>query len=222
MEGACSLDGLTHWHEIRESYWSRPWPWMLFLSWFSPKSISIHLEKVWEKQRSRCWDFNRQSSPIFLKICFVPLGFYERPIAGPVCTNQKKSKEDFCFYKIKICFTVSPQATRVAPPGSSPRNCIWHLSITTLQLWTVSVRICALSQFIWCIPCKMHPKIFSVSRISTFALMKDFIGTYFWIVGETIMMILIEIKINRIKVYDLIMRFGTYEKVKNGKELLIS
>lgn len=68
----------------------------------------------------------------------------------------------------------------------------------------------------------MHPKIFSVSRISTFALMKDFIGTYFWIVGETIMMILIEIKINRIKVYDLIMRFGTYEKVKNGKELLIS
>lgn len=36
------------------------------------------------------------------------------------------------------------------------------------------------------------------------------------------MMILIEIKINRIKVYDLIMRFGTYEKVKNGKELLIS
>lgn len=68
----------------------------------------------------------------------------------------------------------------------------------------------------------MHPKIFSVSMISTFALMKDFIGTYFWIVGETIMMILIEIKINRIKVYDLIMRFGTYEKVKNGKELLIS
>lgn len=162
MEGACSLDGLTHWHEIRESYWSRPWPWMLFLSWFSPKSISIHLEKVWEKQRSRCWDFNRQSSPIFLKICFVPLGFYERPIAGPVCTNQKKSKEDFCFYKIKICFTVSPKLQEwhhQAPPlgtvfGISALQhysfelCLWE-SVLCPSLFGASLAKCILRYFLF-------------------------------------------------------------------------
>lgn len=38
----------------------------------------------------------------YLKICFMPLSFYETPTLVPTFTNRKKSKENFHFYGIVI------------------------------------------------------------------------------------------------------------------------
>lgn len=37
--------------------------------------------------------------PCFPKVDVLPFHFYERPMLVPVFVNQKKSEEDFCFYK---------------------------------------------------------------------------------------------------------------------------
>ena len=58
----------------------------------------------------------------------TPLGFYERPTFVPVLTSQKKSEEDFHFYKnrrrVTIAFTVLIAAAHTLDirSGSFPRN----------------------------------------------------------------------------------------------------
>ena len=39
--------------------------------------------------------------PFSSKVCFTPFLFYERPTLAPAFSNQKKPKEDLCFYQRK-------------------------------------------------------------------------------------------------------------------------
>lgn len=72
-------------------------------------------------------------------------GLYRRPTLVPVLANQKKSKEDFCFYekrqkvkKFSVCFAASPYRGSVQPSRKRdparllPWNCTQKLSIKLL------------------------------------------------------------------------------------------
>lgn len=77
--------------------------------------------------------------PCFSKVHFPPIRFYKRPISVPVFTTQKKSKEDFCFYKEKaksknsIVWQWALQAEHT--PSSAQE---WPLNILPWELYSPS------------------------------------------------------------------------------------
>lgn len=87
--------------------------------------------------------------PCFSKVHFPPIRFYKRPTSVPVFTTQKKSKEDFCFYKEKaksknsiVCLAVGfagrahpKQRTRVAPQHPSLGTVLSIKTHFELCLW---------------------------------------------------------------------------------------
>lgn len=79
--------------------------------------------------------------PHFLQVHTMPLGFYGRPTLEPDFANQKKSKEEFRFYKerqklktvFSVCFVASHSrgstprvALRMAPRSIFSRNHTQH------------------------------------------------------------------------------------------------
>ena len=89
--------------------------------------------------------YTQTGIPHFMKVCVMPLCFYQRPTLVPVFTNQKKkkSKDDFCFYKkrqkakiaLSVCFAgamIEAACTPSSERGTAkllPGNYIQQLSI---------------------------------------------------------------------------------------------
>lgn len=82
---------------------TQPWPSNQSISPSYP--LRLVLKRQMNQSRALPRTFTRRSKKevyrYFLKVYFMPPRFYERPTSVPVFVDQKKSREDFCFYEKK-------------------------------------------------------------------------------------------------------------------------